>query len=226
MTRPTFLTVCLAGLMSLPAAVAGEAGTVTISDTPAEDVVTVATFLSGGPCDAACGDFGCDACGSCKSMPGFPFGNLGAHGFGDPYRNYGYVGPLAALNGLGAYGCRTCPPGLGLQGAYGAYGGGPFGFLSSKGCCGYGCGPAGKYGLVYAVDPNYTDPRDGRPYAAEGTGLPMSVPLAPTVRHTYNYGWGVPSSRVTPIYRHAVAGAAARGGYVVPGSERVIDPAE
>ena len=57
----------------------------------------------------------------------------------------------------------------------------------------------GCYDLVYPVDPYYFDKRDGQVYAAQGVGGPVSVPLAPVVRHTYNYGWGVPSSRLTPI---------------------------
>ena len=57
----------------------------------------------------------------------------------------------------------------------------------------------GKYRLVYPVNPGYFDARDGQVYAAQGYGGPVSVPLAPNVRHTYNYGWGVPSSRLTPI---------------------------
>ncbi|QDT39614.1 hypothetical protein [Stratiformator vulcanicus] len=62
-------------------------------------------------------------------------------------------------------------------------------------------GLGGAYSYVYAVDPNYFDQRDGKVYAANGFGLPVSVPLAPNVRHTYNYGWGVPSSRLTPVSR-------------------------
>jgi hypothetical protein len=57
----------------------------------------------------------------------------------------------------------------------------------------------GCYDIVYPVDPFYFDKRDGQVYAAQGVGGPVSVPLAPMVRHTYNYGWGVPSSRLTPI---------------------------
>lgn len=52
---------------------------------------------------------------------------------------------------------------------------------------------------VYPADPGYYDPRDGRAYSAQGYGVPMSVPLAPNVKYTYNYGWGVPSSRLTPV---------------------------
>lgn len=167
------------------------------------------------------------ACGCKAGFGGYPFGDLGAYGFGDPYATYGYVGPLAGLLPQGGH-CRdgSCRNGLGLGGPYGCRGAG---FLGTKGCCGYGCGPAGKYGMVYAVDPYYTDPRDGRPYAAAETNLPMAIPTAPTVRHTYNYGWGIPSSRITPLYRHAgvggmAAGAAGPGSFVVPGSERVLGP--
>lgn len=59
--------------------------------------------------------------------------------------------------------------------------------------------PCGHYSIVYPVDPWYGDARDGGIYAAEGYGGPMSVPLAPVIRHTFNYGWGVPSSRLTPV---------------------------
>ncbi len=52
-----------------------------------------------------------------------------------------------------------------------------------------------------AVQPGYIDPRDtgANVYAAEGYGVPVSVPMAPVVKHQYNYGWGVPSSRLTRI---------------------------
>lgn len=59
----------------------------------------------------------------------------------------------------------------------------------------------GHYKVVYPVDPWYFDGRDGQAYAAEGYGGPVSVPLAPIVRQQYNYGWGIPSSRITPISR-------------------------
>jgi hypothetical protein len=57
------------------------------------------------------------------------------------------------------------------------------------------------YSTVYATLPEYADPRDGRVYSAEGYNVPVAVPLAPNVEHTYNYGWGIPSSRRTPISR-------------------------
>lgn len=57
----------------------------------------------------------------------------------------------------------------------------------------------GTYDITYAVNPCYFDRRDGRVYSAAGYGVPMAVPLAPNVGYTYNHGWGVPSSRLTPI---------------------------
>ncbi len=74
-----------------------------------------------------------------------------------------------------------------------------FGYFVPTGCGAKGCPPIGHYGMVYPVDPNYFDARDGQVYAAPGVGGPVSVPLAPVVNHTYNYGWGIPSSRLTPV---------------------------
>lgn len=74
-----------------------------------------------------------------------------------------------------------------------------FGYFFPTGCCGRGCPPIGHYSMVYPLDPNYFDQRDGNVYAAQGANGPVSVPLAPNVRHTYNYGWGIPSSRMTPV---------------------------
>jgi hypothetical protein len=59
----------------------------------------------------------------------------------------------------------------------------------------------GTYDIVYAVNPCYFDRRDGRVYSAYGYGVPMAVPLAPNVEYTYNFGWGVPSGRLTPVSR-------------------------
>jgi len=73
--------------------------------------------------------------------------------------------------------------------------------------CREGCGwrflDAHCYSMTYAVNPWYADGRDGRVYAAYGYGAPMTVPLAPTVTNQYNYGWGIPSGRLTPISRVA-----------------------
>jgi len=78
-----------------------------------------------------------------------------------------------------------------------------FGFLIPTGCGGAGCPPFGKYARVYPQDPSYFDQRDGQAYGASGYGVPVSVPLAPVVGHTYNYSWGTPSSRLTPVSRLA-----------------------
>ena len=76
---------------------------------------------------------------------------------------------------------------------------GKLAYFHPMGNGGEGVPPFGCYHLVYAVNPNYSDPRDSQIYAAQGWGVPMSVPLAPTVRHTMNYSTGIPSSRLTPI---------------------------
>jgi len=74
-----------------------------------------------------------------------------------------------------------------------------FGCFIPDGCCGQGCPAWGNYHLLYSSNPDYFDPRDGRIHAAAGYGTPVAVPLAPNVSHTYNYGWGIPSSRLTPV---------------------------
>ena len=73
------------------------------------------------------------------------------------------------------------------------------GYFAADGCCGQGCPLWGHYHLLYPTDPSYLDPRDTRVYAAAGYGVPVSVPLPPTVRYMHNYGWGIPASRVTPV---------------------------
>ncbi|MDA7528107.1 hypothetical protein N8590_03885 [bacterium] len=74
-----------------------------------------------------------------------------------------------------------------------------FGYLCPTGADGKGAPPFGRYQMVYPVDPNHFDNRDAQVYAASGYGGPVAVPIAPNVNHTYNYGWGIPSSRLTPI---------------------------
>ncbi|MDG1893318.1 MAG: hypothetical protein P8J37_00255 [Fuerstiella sp.] len=75
-----------------------------------------------------------------------------------------------------------------------------FGWMVPSGCCGQGCPPVGKYQVTYADNPGYADHRDnGQAYGVQGYGVPLSVPLAPTVRQAYNYSWGTPSSRITPM---------------------------
>ena len=74
-----------------------------------------------------------------------------------------------------------------------------FGWMIPSGFCGQGCPPVGKYQITYADQPDYFDPRDGQLYAAQGSGMPMTVPLAPTVRYAYNYSSTIPASRITQI---------------------------
>ena len=52
---------------------------------------------------------------------------------------------------------------------------------------------------IIALNPGYAHPNDlNQGYAAQGYGGPVSIPQAPNVRANYNYGWGIPSSRLTP----------------------------
>ena len=74
-----------------------------------------------------------------------------------------------------------------------------FGWMVPSGCCGQGCPPFGCYHVTYADEPGYADSRDGQAYGVQGYGVPLTVPLAPNVHQSYNYSWGTPSSRLTPI---------------------------
>lgn len=74
-----------------------------------------------------------------------------------------------------------------------------FGYFIPSGNCGRGTPPLGFYSMVYPVNPQHFDGRDGQVYAAQGYAGPVAIPIAPVVNHTYNYGWGMPSSRLTPI---------------------------
>lgn len=74
-----------------------------------------------------------------------------------------------------------------------------FGYVCPSGAGGAGIPWVGKYSRVYPQDPYYFDQRDGQTWAAQGYGAPIAVPLAPVVGHSFNYGWGIPSSRLTPI---------------------------
>ena len=77
---------------------------------------------------------------------------------------------------------------------------GKLAFLTPMGNGGAGAPPFGCYQLVYPVAPDYAHPNDmQQQYGAQGYGVPMSVPLAPNVRHTMNYSAGMPASRLTPI---------------------------
>ncbi|MDP1797769.1 MAG: hypothetical protein Q8K78_09820 [Planctomycetaceae bacterium] len=78
-----------------------------------------------------------------------------------------------------------------------------FGYFIPTGNGGAGAPFMGTYARVYPQDPGYFDQRDGQLWAAQGYGVPVAVPLAPVVGHQYNYSWGTPSSRLTPISRLA-----------------------
>tara|TARA_R110002095_G_scaffold161004_1_gene139531 strand:+ start:6056 stop:6616 length:561 start_codon:yes stop_codon:yes gene_type:complete len=97
-------------------------------------------------------------------------------------------------------GSRTSA-GFGKRGSFRDFFRCKFGYFIPTGCGGGGCAPIGRYNMTYAVDPYQFDPRDGQLYGAQGYGVPIAVPLAPNVRSTYNYSWGVPSSRLTPVTR-------------------------
>lgn len=74
-----------------------------------------------------------------------------------------------------------------------------FGYFIPTGGGGVGVPWVGCYSRVYPQNPYYSDSRDGQTYAAQGYGVPIAVPLAPVVGHTWDYSWGVPSSRLTPV---------------------------
>lgn len=69
-----------------------------------------------------------------------------------------------------------------------------------RGCCHGCCCAKCKYWAccgIYPLNGGYVDPRDTVLYSAQGYNMPMAVPLAPVVKNQYNYGWGLPSSRIT-----------------------------
>ncbi len=66
----------------------------------------------------------------------------------------------------------------------------------------YACGrfDAWKWRHNYhPVRPGYADPRNAQVYSAEGYGVPVSAPLAPVTGDMWNYGYGVPAARITPL---------------------------
>ena len=141
------------------------------------------------------GDFGemCDGnCRHCRRHFG-RHSHFGGGQSGDCWGD-GYGMGHGHGMGYGHGGCRgNC------NGALAAYLRCKFGYFIPTGGGGQGIPWAGHYARVYPVNPYYNDPRSGQAWAAQGYGVPVSVPLAPVVGHTFEYGWGVPSSRLTPV---------------------------
>ena len=65
---------------------------------------------------------------------------------------------------------------------------------------GYGNGNGN--GSVYSSQGYYYDSRDRRVYAAQGYNTPVTIPIPPITRVT-NYGWGIPSARLSPVGGYA-----------------------
>lgn len=167
-----------------------------------------------------CGGSGCKACCDLNG-DGYadPIGNgvckgCGAHGslFGHGYCGHCCGGPGICLPGVPCLGGGLGIPCLGLP----CLGGGCLG----GGLAGLGTRPrgaiGGRYSRVYAVNPYYHDFRDGAVYAAQGYNAPVAVPLAPNVDYQYNYGWGIPSSRLTPVSRVVPSPYGPQPQYAVP----------
>jgi len=74
-----------------------------------------------------------------------------------------------------------------------------FGWSIPSGNCGQGLPLFGKYHTTYADRPDYVNPADTQLYGAGQYGMPITVPLAPTVNYQYNYSSGMPASRITTI---------------------------
>lgn len=110
---------------------------------------------------------------------------------GDCYGGYG--GPAYGGDCYGGH-CH----GHGRSG-FGAYMKSKFGYFVPTGNGGSGSPFIGGYHRVYPENPAYSDHRDNQVWAAQGYGVPVAVPLAPVVGHQYNYSWGMPASRLTPI---------------------------
>lgn len=184
---------------------------------PAPSAMSVATAPGGNGACATC--TGCQECQGCQGMDTFDLssardrrrlrrmsrggdgwmygergrfgGRLGGSAWGD---DYGLGGDCD--DGCNSHSCCCC--GCSHE-AICNYLRCKFGYFIPTGGGGKGVPWAGCYSRVYPVDPYYRDARDGQAWAAQGYGIPMAVPLAPVVGHAYDYSWGVPSSRLTPI---------------------------
>jgi hypothetical protein len=94
--------------------------------------------------------------------------------------------PVTSARAGNRYRCRSCN-----QYGSGSYWGG------YAGSGGYRSGGYNN-ASVYPAIGYYYDVRDTRTYAAQGYNVPVTVPLPPITR-TYNYGWGIPSARLSPV---------------------------
>ena len=154
------------------------------------------------------------ACGKNGNGSGLRLCGAFGGGAGDPIGS-GYC-PRCGSHGL-LYGPGMCAGCCGVLGIPCCLPGIPVPCLPLPGCfAGNGGALGGTYGRVYALNPYYHDFRDGAVYAAQGYNAPISVPLAPNVDYTMNYGWGMPSSRMTPVSRVVPSPYAVQPTYAVP----------
>jgi hypothetical protein len=153
---------------------------------------------------------GCDVC------RGYGRGGHGRHGYGHGgygrHGRGGYVDNLYAQGhggrgGYGADGCPTCRHGHrhGHGDCDACRGGSAGNGLAGNGCdngqCNGGCRGGGCLGggCYKPVNGWYRDPRDSEVYSAVGYNVPVAVPLPPVVKYQYQYGWGIPASRLTRV---------------------------
>lgn len=141
--------------------------------------------------------------GNCPT--GDCYGNAAGHGVGNG-SGYGRGGHGAYGNGMnGRYGnAGAMGYGAGNGSAYGnasGYANGGAGNGDCNQCNHNGCrsGRCLFGGCYKPVEGYYNDPRDSEVYSAVGYGVPVTVPLPPAVRYQYQYGWGLPSTRLTRV---------------------------
>jgi len=154
--------------------------------------------------NAACG---CDVCrghgGRGRGRGGYgPYGRGGSN-YVDGLYAQGYGG---RGHGYGTDGCPTCRHGRrhgqgdcdACRGGHAGRGRAGDGCDNCRGtrCAGRGCLGGGCYKPVAGW---YQDPRDSEVYSAVGYNVPVAVPLPPVVKYQYQYGWGLPASRLTRV---------------------------
>lgn len=209
MSRRSFLSAAAAATVLLAlasAACAAEPGVARISDTPEllpvshQHCVTAPSCPAPAPCAShGCKDHCCDKIGHCRLRNLLRCPRLCHRDDCHDPCDQGHCGHglcRGLCHGCGAHG--LCLGGLCSHCAYLH----PCALLQSlKHYCGPGLLPVGAYCRATPMNVNYFDVRDARVYAAQGFGIPVAVPLAPQVDFTYNYGWGIPASRLTPIWK-------------------------